>query len=61
MLPIVYMLNDIRATEFILNTRIMLPHLAYKLYVAKVYLRGLLFIYTKKTPTQSTQTTVRAD
>ena len=47
-------LNDIRATELLLNTIIMLPHIVYKLYVA------VLFIYTKKTQTLTTRTT-RAD
>ena len=47
-------LNDIRATELLLNTIIMLPHIVYKLYVA------ILFIYTKKTQTLTTRTT-RAD
>ena len=43
--------NDIRATELLLNTIIMLPHIVYKLYVA------VLFIYTKKTQTLPTRTT----
>ena len=47
-------LNDIRATELLLNTIIMLPHIVYKLYVA------VLFIYTKKTQMLTTRTT-RAD
>ena len=45
-LPIVYShraSNDIRATELLLNTIIMLPHIVYKLYVP------VLFIYMKKT------------
>ncbi len=54
-LPIVYShraSNDIRATELLLNTIIMLPHIVYKLlYVA------VLFIYTKKTQTLTTRTT----
>ena len=53
-LPIVYShkaSNDIRATELLLNTIIMLPHIVYKLYVA------VLSIYTKKTQTLTTWTT----
>ena len=53
-LPIVYShraSNDIRATELLLNTIIMLPHIVYKLYVP------VLFIYTKKTQTLTTRTT----
>ena len=46
--------NDIRTTELLLNTIIMLPHIVYKLYVA------VLFIYTKKTQALPTRTT-RAD
>ena len=46
--------SNIRATELLLNTSIMLPHIVYKLYVA------VLFIYTKKTQTLTTRTT-RAD
>ena len=53
-LPIVYShraSNGIRATELLLNTIIMLPHIVYKLYVP------VLFIYTKKTQTLTTRTT----
>ena len=52
-LPIVYSFrasNDIRATDLLLNTIIMLPHIVYKLYIA------VLFIYTKKAKTQPTRT-----
>ena len=52
-LPIVIR-TDIRATELLLNTSIMLPHVVHKLYVA------VLVIYTKKTQTLTTRTT-RAD
>ncbi len=53
-LPIVYShraSNDISATELLLNTIIMLPHIVYKLYVP------VLFIYTKKMQTLTTRTT----
>ena len=53
-LPIVYShraSNDIRATELLLNTIIMLPHIVYKMYDT------FLFIYTNKTQTLTTRTT----